>query len=115
MVRGFVSLGLRQLEAEVYIHIALNGPKKARDIAEALKISEQLLYRSLRSLKSKEIVHTSPPRPAEFSAIPFDKALELLMKAHIRESQNIEQEKDEILSQWRYMVTKQHRLKRIVY
>ncbi len=80
------------------------GPKTAKTIAAALKMDEQLVYRSIRSLKNREIVKANLERPAEFSAIPFDKALELLMKTHLRESQNIEREKGEILSQWRSMI-----------
>jgi sugar-specific transcriptional regulator TrmB len=108
IIKGIVSLGLAQSEAEVYVHLAEQGPQKARAIAEALKMHEQLTYRSLRSLKGREIVNATPERPAEFCAIPFDRALELLVKAHLKESQNIEQEEDEVLSQWRSVIT-EHR------
>ena len=110
IIKGVVSLGLGQSEAEVYVHLAKQGPQKARTIAEALKMHEQHIYRSLRSLKNREIVNATPERPTEFCAISFDRALELLVKAHLKESQNIEQEKDEILSQWQSIITKQRKL-----
>jgi sugar-specific transcriptional regulator TrmB len=110
IVEGIVSLGLSQSEAEVYVYLAKHGPQKAKAIAEALKMQEQIIYRSLQSLKSREIVNATPERPTEFCAIPFDRALELLVKAHLKESQNIEQEKDEILSQWQSIVTEHRRL-----
>ena len=73
-------------------------------------MNEHLLYRSLRRLKNKEVVTASRKIPAEFSAVSFDKALELLVKAHKKESQNIEQEKDEILEQWRSMTMQERKL-----
>ncbi len=104
VIKGVVNLGLSLSDAEVYIHLVQQGPKTAQTIASALKMDEQLVYRSIRSLRSREIVKATLERPAEFSAIPFDKALELLMKAHLKKSQNIEREKGEILSQWRSMI-----------
>ena len=109
IIKGVVSLGLTQSAAEVYVHLAKQGPQEARAIAEALNMHEQLIYRSLRSLKNRGIVSATPERPAEFSALPFDKALELLIKAHLKESQKIEQEKDEILSHWHSVITKQRK------
>ena len=110
IVKGIISLGLSQSEAEVYVYLAKHGPRTARTIAEALKIHRQFIYRSLRRLKNREIVNATPQRPTEFCAVPFDRALELLMKAHLKESQNIEQEKEEILNQWQYMTAKQNKL-----
>ena len=110
IIKGVISLGLTQSAAEVYVHLAKQGSQKARTIAEALNMHEQLIYRSLRSLKKRGIVSAAPERPAEFSAIPFEKALELLVKAHLKESQDIEQEKDDILIQWQSMITKQRKL-----
>lgn len=104
VLRVLVNLGLTQIDAEVYVYLARQGPSKAREIAKALKMREQNLYHSLRSLQSKELVNVAVGRPAEFSAITFDKALEFLIKAHLKEAQNIEQEKDEILNQWHSMI-----------
>jgi sugar-specific transcriptional regulator TrmB len=99
-----VNLGLSQRDAEVYVFLAKEGPQKARNIAEALKVYKQQLYCSLKNLRDKSIVNATLKHPAEFSAIPFDKALDLLVKAHLKETQSIEQDKEEILSQWRSMI-----------
>ena len=96
-----MSLGLKQSDAEVFICLAEEGPRKAREISESLKTQEHFVYRSLRNLRNRKIVNASPEHPAEFSAIPFEKALEALLKARYEETQNIEQERDKILSQWR--------------
>jgi len=106
VIKALMNLGLTPEDADVYVHLERQGPQKARNIREALKMQDQHLYRCLKSLKNKEIVDFTPEHPAEFSAIPFEKALDLLIKAHLKESQNIEQEKEEILSQWRSIISK---------
>ena len=97
-------LGLSQADAQVYIHLAIRGPQKAGNIADALKLEEELLSQSLKNLQNKGVVDSTLERSALFSALPFDKALELLMKEHMKETQNIERNKDEILSLWQKMI-----------
>jgi sugar-specific transcriptional regulator TrmB len=104
VLKALVNLGLAQRDAEVYIFLARAGPQKARNIADALKVYKHQLYCSLKSLRDKSIVNATLKRPAEFSAIPFDKALDLLVKAHLKEAQSIEQDKEEILSQWHSII-----------
>ncbi len=48
---------------------------------------------SFKVLRNRQIVSTTPYRPTEFCPIPLDRALELLIKAHCKESQNVEREK----------------------
>jgi sugar-specific transcriptional regulator TrmB len=105
VVKALVGLGLSEMEAKVYVYLAKEGPQKARNIAEALKMVEQQLHLSLKNLRDRNVVNATAKRPAEFSAIPFDKALDLLMKAHLREARNMERDRDEILSQWHSMIT----------
>ena len=105
VLKSLVGLGLSETDAEVYVYLATNGPQERQTLAEALKIQEQQLVLSLKNLRDKNIVNATVKRPAEFSAVPFGKALDLLVKAHLREARNIEQDKDEILSQWRSMIT----------
>ena len=100
VIKALVKLGLSESEAKVYVFLARVGPQKGRNIAEALKLYKQQLYRSLNSLQNKEMINTTNKRPSQFRAIPFDKALDLLVKAHLKEACDIEQDKKEILSQW---------------
>jgi sugar-specific transcriptional regulator TrmB len=107
VLNALVQLGLSQTDAEVYVFLATKGSQKARNIATALKTYRRKIYRSLKSLQNKEIVNATLERPARFSAIPFDKVLNLLVKAHLKEVRYIEQNKEEILSHWNSMITKQ--------
>jgi sugar-specific transcriptional regulator TrmB len=101
MLKTLEGLGLKQLDAEVYIYLAQNDPQKAREIAETLETYKRQLYRSLKSLQSKGIVNASQERPARFSAVSFDKVLDLFIKANRAEVNRIEENREQILLIWR--------------
>jgi sugar-specific transcriptional regulator TrmB len=101
VLKALVSLGLSKTEAEVYVYLAQNDPQKARDIAEALRIYKRQLYRTLKNLQSKGMVSASQERPALFSAVSFDKVLDLFIKVNREEAQRIEENKEQILLMWR--------------
>jgi len=73
VLKTLVSLGLSQVEAEVYFFLAQAGPVKGRDIAETLKLYKQQVYRNLKSLHAKGMVNTTFDRPARFSAVSLEK------------------------------------------
>ena len=99
-VKTLVDLGLTNMDAQVYLFLAKKGPKKGRDIFNALKMNRQQLYRSLKSMQNKGIVSSTFERPARFSAVPFEKVLDMFIKAKMEETQRIQQNKAEILSNW---------------
>jgi sugar-specific transcriptional regulator TrmB len=104
MLKTLESLGLKHLDAEVYVYLAQNEPQKAKAIAEALETYKRQLYRSLKSLQRKGMIGTSQERPATFSAISFDKVLDQFIQTNREEAQRIEENKDQILSMWRSKV-----------
>ncbi len=59
VLEALVNLGLKETEAEVYIYLATKGKRKAGDIAEALGLYKQQIYRSLERLCNHKIVHSS--------------------------------------------------------
>ena len=96
-----MDLGLTQMDSKVYLFLAKRGLQKARDIAKPLKMNKQQLYRSLTNLQSKGIVSATLGHPARFSAVPFEKVLDLYVKTKMEDAQSIQQNKDKILSVWR--------------
>jgi sugar-specific transcriptional regulator TrmB len=101
MLKTLESLGLKHLEAEVYVYLAQNCPQKARDLAEALETYKRQLYRSLRNLQRKGMIIASQDHPAFFSAVSFEKILDQFIKTNREEAQRIEEDKEQILSIWR--------------
>jgi len=104
IVKTLVSLGLSQADSEVYIHLAINGPQKAEIIAETLKLQEEMLKNSLENLKKKGVVTHIPQQSPLFFAFPFEQVLDILMTAHLKETQDVEQSKNKILSKWQNMI-----------
>jgi sugar-specific transcriptional regulator TrmB len=101
VVRTLVGLGLTNMDARVYIFLAKKGPLKARDAAKALRIKRQQLYRSLKNLQSKAIVSATLEYPARFSAVSFEKVIDLFIKTKLEEAQNIQHDKTTLLSSWK--------------
>jgi len=100
MLKTLESLGLKSLDAEVYVYLAQNISQKARDIAEALGIYKRQLYRSLKNLQQKGMVSASQERPARFFAVSFDKILDQFINANREEAKHIEQNREQILLIW---------------
>ncbi len=95
------SLGLSQIDAKVYIYLATTGPQNAKQIGDALKLEKQLLYQTIERLKDMGVVSSFLKQATLLSALPFQQALEWLVKANLKKAKNIEEDKDEILSKWK--------------
>lgn len=103
MLRTLESFGLKRIDAEVYVYLAKKGPQKGTNIADALKIRNQQLYSILKTLQDKGVVTASPEYPALFSAVAFEKALDLLVETSMEQAKAIKETKEELLSSWRDM------------
>jgi sugar-specific transcriptional regulator TrmB len=104
MLKTLVGLGLRELDAEVYVFLATNGPQEAKNIATALKLYRQQLYGSLKNLRKKGIVNASPERPARFSAVLFERVLELFLEAKMEQQRTLQESREELLSTWKSVI-----------
>ena len=67
-------------EAEVYIFIGKRGPQKGGQIAKQLKKHSAQIYRILRRLKKKGLIESTLEAPTRFTAVPFEKILDLFIK-----------------------------------
>ena len=102
-----MDLGLKKLDAKVYIMLSKKGPQRAKEIARLLKVRKQQLYPSLKNLQSKSLVTSTLEHPARFAAVKFDKALDLLAKVKIEEAKMIQQKKAILLSDWQSIVIRE--------
>jgi sugar-specific transcriptional regulator TrmB len=100
VLKTLESIGLPQLDARVYVFLAKRGPQKAKDVAKSLKMPKQTLYFIIKHLQKKGIITSTLEHPARFSAVPFEKVLDLFIKSKMEEAQRVQQNKDEILSDW---------------
>jgi sugar-specific transcriptional regulator TrmB len=97
------TFGLARTDAEVYIYLAKKGPKREQDLANALKLAKQQLYSSLKNLQSKGIVTATVEESALFSAVAFERVLDLLVKVNIEQAKAVKETKNELLTSWRSM------------
>jgi sugar-specific transcriptional regulator TrmB len=103
VLKTLEAFGLSRTDSEVYLYLAKKGPKKGREVANALQISKQKLYPSLKNLKNNGIIKASFDRPALFSALAFEEVLELLITIRVDQAKAIEETKKELLRSWRSM------------
>jgi sugar-specific transcriptional regulator TrmB len=106
MLKTLVSLGFTETDAQVYVFLTTEGPQQAKDIADALEIYKQRLYRILRKLQTKGIVNASSEYPARYSAVLFEKVLDFLIKAKKEQQQALQECKEDLLSTWQSITKK---------
>jgi sugar-specific transcriptional regulator TrmB len=105
LIETLVGFGFKPTDAQVYLFLAKKGPKRGKDLVNSLKLTKQQLYPSLKKLKEKGIVNSSYERPAIFSAVAIERALDMLIKKKIEETQNMIRNKEELISSWRSMTS----------
>ena len=95
------TFGVTEKDALVYIYLAKKGPQRAISIAATLNLSKCQLYESLRYLRDNGIVRYYFSRSTEFSAVSFEKAMDLLLQSNLNEVNILEKQRREILSKWK--------------
>lgn len=91
VITAIIGLGLSRVDAEIYVYLAKKGPNKVVTLARDMNISKHKIYTSLRTLQTKGLV--SKDRYM-FSALPFEEALELLIKMEKEQAEAMHEIKD---------------------
>ena len=89
IIKTFEGFGFKRIEIEVYIYLAKTGPQKAKDLADALKIPKRQLHSALKKLQTKGVVTAFHKHTTVFSALNFEKTLDLLVKDNIEQTKTI--------------------------
>jgi sugar-specific transcriptional regulator TrmB len=92
--------GLLKNEIKVYLYLARSGEKKASEIAEAISLHRTETYRILRDLEKKGILFSVFEKPLKFTAVPLDKAIDLLVDAQKMRIKLLEKEKESLVELW---------------
>ena len=107
LLKTLVSLGLTEVDAEIYLLLATEGPQKGRNVAEVLKLYKQQLYRSLKRLQKKGVIHATLERPASFSAVSLEKILDSLIEAKKEQALALQESREDLLSRWKVLIKKE--------
>ena len=92
--------GLLKNEIRVYLYLARVGKKKAGEIAEAISLHRTETYRILRDLEKKGILFSVFEKPLKFTAVPLDKAIDLLVDEKKMRIRLLEKEKQSLIELW---------------
>jgi len=93
-------IGITDKDIDVYIFLAKHGVLKGGEITSQTKTHKALIYRILKSLQSKGLVESTLEFPARFTAVPFERVIDLNIKLKHDEADKIEQQKIELLNYW---------------
>jgi len=97
---SLMNLGLSKNEVRVYLHLARSGERKASELSEALMLHRTETYRILRDLEKQGLVSSVFEKPLKFIAIPFEKAVKLLIETKKMQLQLLEQKKIDLIDIW---------------
>jgi sugar-specific transcriptional regulator TrmB len=97
IIKVLGNLGLSQTDAQVYIYLATNGANKARTIVDYLNVNRGQVYKSLKRLQKKRVTIASDEHPIEFSAVPFEDVLDMLMKIKKEQAKVLQAIKEELI------------------
>ncbi|MFQ5969034.1 MAG: TrmB family transcriptional regulator [Nitrososphaerales archaeon] len=95
-----VKFGLTPNEAKVYIYLAKYGHKRAVEIAKSIHIPRTETYHLLSSLQNKGLVTATFQHPIKFNAVPFDKALNILIDIEKERLRTFETKEKDLLRLW---------------
>ena len=95
--------GLLKNEIRVYVYLVRAGERKAAEVAEAISLHRTETYRILRDLEKKGIVFSVFERPLKFTAVPLERAVDLLIEAQKMKIKLLEQEKASLVELWSSM------------
>lgn len=101
VIKTLRDFGLTENESKVYIFLAKRGIIKAGEVSTSLKMHKAQVYHILKNLQSKGVVELTLEFPMRFTAVPFEKVIELLIKAKKEEASFLENKKKDMLAYWK--------------
>ena len=104
LLETLAGFGFKQQDARIYVLLAKKGPRTARELSTGLKMPKWQIYKSLRNLQKNGTVTAILPRPALFSAQPFEKVIDLAVQAKIEEAQKNQASTEQARTYWENML-----------
>ena len=98
--KELVEFGLTPNESKVYIFLAKHGNKRAVEIAKSIHVPRTETYHLLSSLQNKGLVTATFQHPIKFSAVPFEKAIKILINIEKEQLRNFERKEKDLLDLW---------------
>jgi sugar-specific transcriptional regulator TrmB len=101
VITALIGLGLTRTEGEIYVYLAKVGPQQVIDLSKALNYDKQKIVTSLNNLQKKGIICIISQKPPIYSALPFEEALNLLIRIRKNQEQAMDEIKEKRLETWK--------------
>lgn len=105
-LKALKSLGLTDMDAQVYVYQSKKGPHEENDLADALNLTKHQLCLSMESLVTRGMVSTIPERSTKYFAVPLEKVLDEFVKAATEQARALQASRKDLLSNWLSMIEK---------
>lgn len=99
--KALIDFGLTDRQLEIYLFLAKVGSYTASHLSIASNIHRTEVYQILKELQKKGLVESTLEFPKRFTALPFERALDFLIKSKKDEVEYLEKDKDRLLSLWK--------------
>lgn len=106
--KTLLNQGIPQIEAQIYVFLAIEGPKNPKNIGRALNLNKYKLSHSLTHLINIGIINEIPECPAMLSALSFDKVLGMLLEIKKAQAKNLQENRDSLISSWHEVLDDNH-------
>ena len=97
--------GLTGNQSKVYIYLGKYGAKTAPEVCKALKLPRTETYHLLSALQNKGIVSATFQHPIQFTALPLDKAIWILVNSEKERVKSLEKMEGELSEIWKNIPT----------
>jgi sugar-specific transcriptional regulator TrmB len=104
IIKALKGLGLRQVDAQIYVFLAKEGSYNVQEIAGALNLQEGKVYSSLKDLQNIEIVKRSRDNPIQYFAITFEEIIDLFIEVKKEQTKTMQESREELLSNWKNLI-----------
>ncbi|MEX0863031.1 TrmB family transcriptional regulator [Nitrosopumilus sp.] len=92
--------GLTSNQSKVFIYLGKYGAKTAPEVCRALKLPRTETYHLLSALQNKGIVSATFQHPIQFTALPLDKAIWILVNSEKERVKTLEQMEEGLSKLW---------------
>jgi sugar-specific transcriptional regulator TrmB len=82
----------------LYVHLCMAGPAKVSDLAEALKLHRNDVYRTAERLMQRGLIETTVERPARYVAIDPQKVFDSEITTRLKAIDSLKRSREEISS-----------------
>lgn len=85
-------------DAALYVHLCMAGPAKVSDLADALKLHRNDVYRTAERLMQRGLIETTVERPARYVAVDPQKVFDTEITTRLKAIDSLKKSREEISS-----------------